>query len=96
MRNDGCMALLCQYFVADSDAAAAVTIDWVGGPGNPPEAKSLFRRSRPEAISTVAAPGIEPMVMMSTLGNLLRGQSAYNEEIPKDGPSWTPETEARG
>jgi len=79
------MALLCEYFVADSDEAAAATIGWVGGPQKPPEAKGLFRRSRVDPIPTVNAPGIEPVVMMSTLGNLIRGLAAYSEEIPDDG-----------
>jgi hypothetical protein len=85
VRHDVCMAHLCEYFVADSDEAAAAAIGWVGGPQRPPKAKGLFRRSRVDPIPTVNTPGIEPVVMLSTLGNLLRGLTAYSEEIPDDG-----------
>ena len=83
--HDGHVALLCEYFVANSDEAAGVTIDWVGGPEKPPEAKGLFRKNRVDPIPTVDAPGIEPVVMMTTLGNFLRHQFPYSEEAADDG-----------
>ena len=45
------MALLCDYFLAANDEAAAETIEWVGGPSRPPEVKGgPFREPRPLAL----------------------------------------------
>jgi hypothetical protein len=61
------MSLLCDYFVAPNDASAAPTLDWVGGPSQPPDGATAF--------PTVPMPGIEPLVMMGTLDGILTGRS---------------------
>jgi hypothetical protein len=81
LRHHWQMGLLCEYFVADSDAMAAATIDWVGGPQRPPEAKGIFRKRGADPFPSVAAPGIDPVVMMGTLGNLLAGEPPYGEAV---------------
>jgi hypothetical protein len=73
------MTLLCEYFVADSDALATATIDWVGGPQRPLEA--IFRKKGADPFSSVAAPGIDPVVMMGTLGNLLAGEPPLTRQL---------------
>ena len=67
------MGLLCDYFLAQSDDQAAATIDWVGGPSDPPSKRGLLRKTKVEGHPTVSMNGIEPAVMMSTLEHLLTG-----------------------
>jgi hypothetical protein len=70
------MALLCDYFTADSQDDAALTIDWIGGPSQPPlPPKGLRWRVAIEGLATVHAPDIDPVVMMSALEHLLVGGS---------------------
>ena len=71
------MGLLCDYFAAPSDAEAAATIDWVGGPGRPAAKRSLLGRSRssPPGYAVVDIKGVEPTVQMATLEEILTGRS---------------------
>ena len=50
------MGLLCDYFTAASNAQAAETIDWIGGPANPPRPSGLARSSRLAARPAVSLP----------------------------------------
>ena len=75
MGKDVAMGLLCDYFLAETDDQAAATIDWVGGPSDPPVKKGLLRKSKVEGRPTVSMNGIEPAVMMSTLEHLMTGAS---------------------
>lgn len=68
------MALLCDYFAAASDEEAAETIDWVGGPSQPPEGGSHPHR-------VISLTGIDPTVMMGSLEELLTGRSLIDEII---------------
>jgi len=79
------MGLLCDYFIAPSDDAAAATIDWVGGPGRAaPKTSSLGRFRRlvgRESTSTdqgsypsVDGSGIEPVVQLGQLEAILTGR----------------------
>lgn len=61
------MGLLCEYFVAPHDDDAASTIDWAGGPASPPHGTDGF--------PTLPLPGIEPVVMMGTLDEILTGRT---------------------
>lgn len=75
------MAVLFDYFTAPSDEVAATVVDRMGGPGSPahPAAPAAFR--------TVRAPGVDPVVLMGSLEQLLTGRSF--EEIlddPSSGP----------
>lgn len=67
------MGLLTTYFSAALDADAAKTIDWPGGPesGGPTR---LFRRREPGHPS-VDGYGIEPVVELGQLEELLTGKS---------------------
>jgi hypothetical protein len=69
------VGVLCDYFTAPSDEAAAVTIDWDGGPSRPDVAKrGPLRRSKgPEPLPTVDLGGVEPTVQMGTLDEILTG-----------------------
>jgi hypothetical protein len=70
------MALLCDYFIAPGDEAAAATIDWVGGPSKPPEGRGLIRRRQSSSpYPTLPLAGIEPTTMMGKLEELLTGRS---------------------
>lgn len=69
------MGLLCDYFTAASNAQAAETIDWIGGPANPPRPSGLARRSQIAARPTVSLPGIEPTMWMGKLEEILTGRS---------------------
>lgn len=66
------MGLLCDYFLAGSDEAAAGTIGWIGGPGaaSPPD----------QAFEVVDGSGIEPVVQMGTLESILTGRS--QKDVP--------------
>jgi len=69
------MGLLCDYFTAASNAQAEETIDWIGGPGNPPQRGGLVRRSQVAARPTVSLRGIEPTIWMGKLEEVLTGRS---------------------
>ena len=69
----GPMGLVCQYFAARDDEAAAVTVDWSDGPGVPPRTPGLFRH-RVAPFRTVSLDGVEPVVMMGRLESLLTGR----------------------
>lgn len=56
------MGLLCDYFVAGSDEAAAQTATWPGGPS-----------ASPAALPAVALEGLDPIVPMATLESLVVG-----------------------
>ena len=93
------MSALYDYFSAASDEAAAGVIDRAGGPGEPAVAPAPVKRGwfgrtssppplqdmRP-AFDTVSAGGIDPVVMMGTLEELLTGRP-YDEVIndPRSG-----------
>lgn len=64
------VVLLCDYFSAVDDGQAAETIDWVGGPSQPPEGSE--KKSDPRL--TVQMPGIEPAVMLRSLESIMTGQ----------------------
>lgn len=68
----GRMGLLCDYFTAASNAQAAETIDWIGGPANPPRT-GLARRNQIAARPTVSLPGIEPTTWMGKPEEILTG-----------------------
>lgn len=93
------MSALYDYFSAASDEAAAGVIDRAGGPGGPAVAPAPVKRgwfgrtSSPPplqdmgpAFDTVSAGGIDPVVMMGTLEELLTGRP-YDEVIndPRSG-----------
>ena len=80
------MGLLCDYFLASNDEEAAATIDWLGGPRQPPAPRGVLRRQKAAPRPTVSLPGIEPAVMMSTLENVLTGRS-LDELIPQNARS---------
>jgi hypothetical protein len=75
------MATSCEYFVAMDDDEAGQTASWAGGPSKPSAAKSGFFRKKDvapvaAALPTVELPGVEPVVMLATLEELLTGASA--------------------
>jgi hypothetical protein len=61
------MSLLCDYFAAPSDHAAALTIDWDGGPSRPNDGKHGYE--------VIALGSIEPVVLMGQLEALLTNRS---------------------
>lgn len=69
------MGVLSDYFAADSDAQAASAIDLEAGPGHPTA-----------AFDAVDGKGIDPVVMMGTLQELLTG-TPYSEIVrdPRSG-----------
>ncbi|WP_426004553.1 hypothetical protein ACPFL9_19100 [Paenarthrobacter sp. NyZ202] len=85
------MGVLFDYFSAASDEEAASVIDRVGGPGSqgtiaPPAEprRGIFGRKRPPAavtyqeaavFDTVSGNGIDPVVQLGTLEELLTGRS---------------------
>lgn len=82
------VGLLCDYFVAPSDDAAAATIDRAGGPGRPAPPRpaprrGLFRRQAEPASAPTDRPiyptlnggGIEPVVQLGKLEGLLTGRT---------------------
>lgn len=75
------MAILCDYFAATNDDVAATVLDLDAGPTSAP------------GYLTVSLPGIEPIVTMQTLEELLTGRSEDDVmenprqgEILADGP----------
>ena len=79
--------MLCEYFIAPDDASAALTLEWIGGPSNPPVGVLGF--------STVQLPGLEPTVMMGTLDAILNGRSfeevladSSAHEVVSSGAAW--------
>lgn len=75
------MAVLFDYFAAPSDEVAATVVDRIGGPG------SSAHPAAPAAFHTVRAPGVDPVVLMASLEQLLTGRTF--EEIlddPTSGP----------
>jgi hypothetical protein len=69
------VGVLCDYFTAPSDEAAAATIDWDGGPSRPDvQKRGLLRRGKgPQPLPTVDFGGVEPTVQMGTLDEILTG-----------------------
>jgi hypothetical protein len=71
------MSLLCDYFRANTDATASATASWPGGPSQPPSTRGgPFRKKAvetPQPLPTVEFPGVEPVVMLATLEELLTG-----------------------
>jgi hypothetical protein len=70
------MGLTCDYFVAASDDEAARTATWTGGPGAPSAGKAGWFRKKASApvaqpMPTVELPGMDPVVTMATLEELL-------------------------
>jgi hypothetical protein len=61
------MGALFDYFAADSDEEAASTIDRLGGPGAASDASA-------RTFDTVSAKGIDPVVQLGTLEELLTGR----------------------
>lgn len=88
------MSVLFDYFSADSDETAAEVIDRLGGPGvtgsptQPPKQRWFGRPKAPPqredtpSFDTVSLKGIDPVVQMGTLEELLTG-TPY-EEVIKD------------
>jgi hypothetical protein len=72
--EDPGMAILCDYFAATDDDAAATVLDLGAGPTSAP------------GYTTVSLPGIEPMVTMLTLEEMLTGRSEDEvTENPRQG-----------
>jgi hypothetical protein len=69
------MGLLCDYFTAASNAQAEETIDWIGGPGDPPRGGGPADGSQVAGRPTVSLPGIEPTIWMGKLEEILTGRS---------------------
>src|SRR6266702_3440886 len=74
-RHYGRMGLLCDYFTAASDAQAEETIDWIGGPADPPQSSGDLRGSQVAVRPTVSLKGIEPTTWMGKLEEILTGRS---------------------
>jgi hypothetical protein len=66
--------VLFDYFTAPTPEAAAATIDWVGGPSQPP-APSTPEPSAASAYRTVQDTGVDPVVQAGTLEEILTGRS---------------------
>lgn len=77
------MGLLCDYFAAPDDDAAAATVDWVGGPAHPGKGakRGLLRREpSPAPLVVVDMKDVEPTVQMATLEEILTGRP-YDEIV---------------
>jgi hypothetical protein len=76
------MSVLFDYFAAESDEEAAAVIDRVGGPGS----QALTVTPSTVAYDTVSVKGVDPVVQLGTLEELLTGRS-YDEiaEDPRSG-----------
>ena len=61
------MGILCDYFTAPDDATAAATVDWDGGPSDPPASSGLLRRRKAAPRPTLSLPGMEPTMWMGKL-----------------------------
>ncbi|GAA4627188.1 hypothetical protein [Cellulomonas oligotrophica] len=70
------MGVLCDYFVAPSDADAVATLDRVGGPGRP-------GADGAPAWPTLDAKGIDPFVTAGTLEQIVLG---LDEEVDDPEP----------
>lgn len=80
------MGVLFEYFAAPSPEAAAATIDWAGGPSQPPASatrglRGMFSRrakvvdpSPAVAYRTVRDAGVDPVVQAGTLEEILTGR----------------------
>lgn len=82
------MGVIFDYFAAPSPDAAAATIEWIGGPSQPPavgltKRRGLFARransdgpgAAPVAYRTVRDAGVDPVVQAGTLEEILTGRS---------------------
>jgi len=79
------MSLLCDYFAAQSESDAALTVDWDGGPSRPTDGQQRYE--------VIALGGIEPVVLMGQLEGLLTGRSV--REVLGD-PGHSPVAERGG
>lgn len=70
------MGVLCDYFVAPSDADAVATLDRVGGPGRP-------GADGGPAWPTFETKGVDPFVTAGTLEQIVRG---LDEEVDDPDP----------
>ena len=61
------VSVIYEYFLAENDAAAALTADWTGGPTQPPASHA--------ALEAADLPGLEPSVAVGMLYELLGGSS---------------------
>jgi len=61
------MSIFYDYFLATTDDEARATLDWEAGPTTPP--------SPAATLDTLPLPGIEPVVILGTLEELLTGRS---------------------
>lgn len=68
------MGVLFDYFAADSDAVASSTIDWPSGPSRGVPKKGPFGKAMP-GLPTVDGKGIEPVVTLGMLEELLTGRT---------------------
>lgn len=66
------MGVLIDYFTAPTDELAAETVDWLGGPAAGVRRRGLFGRAR-VGYPVVHGGGIDPVVMLGTLEELLTG-----------------------
>ena len=76
------MSVLIAYFLAPDDSAAAVTIDWTGGPGQRPG-----NGAAATGYPVVDGPGIDPFIVLTEFEALLTGRS-YEDQIAD--PDWRP------
>lgn len=68
------MGLLCDYFIADDDKQAEAVIDWPGGPAAGVPKRGFFGRAT-GGLPTVEGRGVEPVVVLGMLQQLLTGKS---------------------
>ena len=61
------MGQLCDFFIAPNDAAAAITIDWVGGPA--------AERERSGGYPTVSIHGLESTMLTGKLEVVITGRT---------------------
>lgn len=98
------MGVLFDYFAAPTPEAAAAAIDWVGGPSQPPAASKERRRlfgkranapgpTEASPYRTVQDAGVDPVVQMGTLEEILTGRS-FDEILDSHAP--TPVAERDG
>lgn len=70
--------VLFDYFAAASPEDAAATIDWAGGPSAPTDDAS-------DAYAVVDLEGVDPVVTMGRLEELVTGRSLMNEILHDPG-----------